>query len=120
MKDPRNGRSPVSLVVRPGRDFHGPEKDKGPDILVGYSRGYRCSWESPLGSFPKAVFLDNHSPWSGDHCMDYRLVPGILVSNRRITSQTPSLADLTVSLLDEYGIAPPKDLIGKDVLEPKK
>ena len=120
MKDPRNGRSPVSLVVRPGRDFHGPEKDKGPDILVGYSRGYRCSWESPLGSFPKAVFLDNHSPWSGDHCMDYRLVPGILVSNRRITSQTPSLADLTVSLLDEYGITPPRELIGKDVLEPKK
>ena len=120
MKDPRNGRSPVSLVVRPRRDFHGPEKDKGPDILVGYGRGYRSSSDSPLGQFPKATFLDNKSPWSGDHCIDYRLVPGILVTNLRITSQTPSLADLTVSLLDEYGIAPPKDLIGKDVLEPKK
>ena len=120
MKDTRNGRSPVSLVVRPRRDFHGPEKDKGPDILVGYSRGYRCSWESPLGSFPKAIFADNHSPWSGDHCIDYRLVPGILVTNRRIASQTPSLADLTVSLLQEYGIAPTAGLIGKNVLEPKK
>jgi len=119
MKDPRNGRSPVSLVLRPRRDFHGPEKDKGPDILVGYSRGYRSSSDSPLGLFPKEVFTDNHSPWSGDHCIDYRLVPGILVTNRRITSQTPTLADLTVSLLHEYGVPAPKDLAGKDVLEPK-
>jgi predicted AlkP superfamily phosphohydrolase/phosphomutase len=120
MKDPRNNRSPVSLVLRPRRDFHGPEKDKGPDILVGYSRGYRCSWESPLGEFPKAVFVDNHSPWSGDHCMDYREVPGILLTNRRITSPTPTLADLTVSLLNEYSISAPDGLTGKDVLEPKK
>ena len=94
-------------------------KDKGPDILVGYSHGYRCSWESPLGEFPKNIFVDNHSAWSGDHCMDYRQVPGILVTNRRITSPAPALEDLTVSLLQEFGIAPPGGLAGKDVLEPK-
>lgn len=122
MKDPRNQRSPVSLVLRPRRDFHGAEKDKGPDILVGYSHGYRSSWDSPLGAFPKDVFVDNHSAWSGDHCADYRLVPGILVSNRRITSPTPTLEDLTVSLLHEYGITPPAGLglTGKNVLEPQK
>jgi predicted AlkP superfamily phosphohydrolase/phosphomutase len=120
MKDPRNGRAPVSLVVRPRRDFHGPEKGSGPDLLVGYSRGYRTSWESPLGSFPKEVFRDNHSPWSGDHCMDYRQVPGILVTNRRITSSAPSLADVTASLLHEYDIAAPQAMLGKNVLEPKK
>jgi hypothetical protein len=52
--------------------------------------------------------------------MDYRQVPGILLTNRRITSPTPTLADLTVSLLNEYGITPPAGLTGKDVLEPKK
>jgi predicted AlkP superfamily phosphohydrolase/phosphomutase len=119
LKDPRSQRLAVSLVTRPRRDFHGPEKEKGPDLLVGYSRGYRSSWESPLGSFPKDVFVDNKSPWSGDHCIDYRLVPGILVTNRRITSPAPTLADLTVSLLDEFGIAAPSGLIGKDVLQPK-
>ena len=106
-------------MTRPRRDFQGPEKDKGPDILVGYSRGYRSSSDSPLGLFPKAIFVDNKSPWSGDHCIDYRLVPGILVTNRRITSPRPTLADLTVSLLHEYGIPPPKELIGKQVLELK-
>jgi len=120
MKDPRNGHLPVSLVVRPQRDFRGPEKDKGPDILVGYSRGYRSSSDSPLGLFPKSVFVDNHSPWSGDHCIDYRLVPGILLSNRRISSQSPTLADLTVTLLHEYGLPAPAELIGKDIFEAKK
>ena len=119
MKDRRNGQSPVSLVVRPSRDFQGPEKTKGPDILVGYSRGYRSSSDSPLGMFPKEVFVDNLSAWSGDHCIDNRLVPGVLVTNQRITSESPSLADLTVAVLDEYGIEKPERLIGQDVLEPK-
>jgi len=117
LKDPRNNRNPVSLVVRPRRDFHGPEKDRGPDILVGYSRGYRTSWDSPLGLFSKDIFVDNHSAWSGDHCCDYRLVPGILLTNRRITSPSPTLADLTVSLLREYGLNPPSSLIGHNVLQ---
>src|SRR5258708_152350 len=59
MKDPRNQRAPISLIVRPRRDFHGPEKERGPDLLVGYSRGYRSSSDSTLGSFPKDIFLDN-------------------------------------------------------------
>jgi predicted AlkP superfamily phosphohydrolase/phosphomutase len=120
MKDPRNGQTVVSQVVRPSRDFHGPEKDQGPDILVGFNAGYRMSWESPLGEFSDEIFADNKIAWSGDHCVDNRLVPGILVTNQRITSDSPSLADLTVSVLDEYGIAPSKEMIGKDILEPKK
>jgi predicted AlkP superfamily phosphohydrolase/phosphomutase len=120
MVDPRNGNAAVSLVVQPRRDFRGPEKDKGPDILVGYSRGYRSSWDSPLGMFPPEVFVDNQSAWSGDHCIDHRLVPGILLTNQRITSDSPSLADLTIAVLDEFGVPPPDGLIGQDILEPKQ
>ncbi|MDA7657809.1 alkaline phosphatase family protein [Verrucomicrobia bacterium] len=119
MKDPRHDRSAVSLILRPGRDFKGPEKDNGPDILVGFSYGYRSSWDSPLGMFPQDVFVDNLSAWSGDHCIDNRLVPGILVTNRRITKESPTLADLTVAVLNEYGIDPAANLIGEDILEPK-
>ena len=119
MKDTRNKNSAVSLILQPVRDFHGQEKDKGPDILVGYSHGYRSSWDSPLGMFPKDIFVDNLSAWSGDHCIDNRIVPGILVTNQRITSESPSLADLTVAVLNEYGIEAPEGLIGEDILEPK-
>jgi predicted AlkP superfamily phosphohydrolase/phosphomutase len=116
MRDPRNGRQPVSLVTRTHRDFHGDEVEIGPDIIVGYNWGYRVSWESPLGEFPKEVFVDNIEPWSGDHCVDYRVTPGVLITNQNITMDKPALYDLTVAVLDEYGVKPLPEMIGQDCL----
>jgi predicted AlkP superfamily phosphohydrolase/phosphomutase len=118
MTDPRNGRNAVSLVVQSRRDFRGQHSGDGPDIIVGYNWGYRSSWESPLGRFPREVFVDNDKAWSGDHAIDYRLVPGVLISNRPITLDQPALYDLTVAILDEYGIAKPEEMIGRDCLGP--
>jgi len=121
MRDPRNGRRAVTLVTRPRRDFHGPYKGDGPDILVGYNAAYRSSWESPLGEFPKEVFVDNLEAWSGDHCIDNRLVPGVLLTNRKITLEAPVLYDLTVGVLDEFGVEPLPEMIGRDCLgKPEK
>jgi predicted AlkP superfamily phosphohydrolase/phosphomutase len=120
MQDPRNGRNPVTLVTRTRRDFHGPHLALGPDIIVGYNWGYRSSWKSPLGEFPKEVFVDNDDPWSGDHSMDYRLVPGVLITNQRITIDSPALYDLTVAILDEYGIPKLPEMIGRDCLTPRE
>ncbi len=61
----------------------------GPDMLVGYNRGYRAGWKTILGAFPPDVLEDNTNPWSGDHCMDYTLVPGVLLSNRKIAALLP-------------------------------
>jgi predicted AlkP superfamily phosphohydrolase/phosphomutase len=117
MRDPRTGLAPVTLVVQTRRDFKGSNIDVGPDIIVGYNRGYRTSWASPLGEFPRGVFVDNAEPWSGDHCVDYRLVPGVLISNRKITLPNPALYDLTVAVLDEYGAPKADGMIGRDCLE---
>ncbi len=119
MVDPRTGRHPVSLVYRTRDRYDGPHLDLGPDLIVGYARGYRSSWESPLGEFPADVFVDNDDPWSGDHQNDHRLVPGVLLTNRRITFDSPSLADLTVAVLDEFGVAPLPDMIGRDTIAPR-
>jgi predicted AlkP superfamily phosphohydrolase/phosphomutase len=116
MVDPRNGQHAVTLVTRTHRDFHGPHIDIGPDIIVGYNMGYRSSWESPLGSFPREIFVDNLDEWSGDHAMDHRLVPGVLLTNRKITLEEPALYDLTVAILDEYGIPKTEEMIGEDCL----
>jgi hypothetical protein len=93
--------------------------DAAPDIMVGYDRGYRSSWESPLGGFPREVFVDNRDPWSGDHAIDYRLVPGVLMTNQRITRERPALTDLTVAVLDEFGVAPLPEMVGRDSLAPR-
>ena len=119
MVDPRTGRRPVSLVHRTRERYDGPHLDLGPDLVVGYARGYRSSWESPLGEFAAEVFADNDDPWSGDHMNDYRLVPGVLLTNRRITLEAPSLADLTVAVLDEFGVAPLPEMIGRDTIAPR-
>ena len=56
-------------------------------MLVGYNRGYRAGWKTILGAFPPDELEDNTNPWSGDHCMDYTLVPGVLLSNRKIARE---------------------------------
>ncbi|MDA2929063.1 alkaline phosphatase family protein, partial [Acidobacteria bacterium AH-259-O06] len=93
MEDPRNGQRPIAYVVQTRRDFRGNNVDMGPDIIVGYNWGYRTSWESPLGEFPREIFVDNIDPWSGTHLIDYRLVPGVLITNRKITLANPALYD---------------------------
>ena len=118
MRDPERDQNPVTLVVQTQRDFRGGNLDLSPDIIVGYNRGYRSSWENPLGEFTWEIFADNDRPWSGDHGLDYRLVPGVLVSNRKITLEDPALYDLTVAVLDEYGIPKPPEMIGQDCLSP--
>jgi predicted AlkP superfamily phosphohydrolase/phosphomutase len=117
--DPQTGEHAVTRVVQSRRDFHGPFADAGPDIVVGYNLGYRSSWKSPLGEFPKGVFADNLDPWSGDHSVDSRHVPGVLITNRRITLERPALYDLTVAILDEYGVAKLPEMIGQDCLGPR-
>jgi hypothetical protein len=44
------------------------------------------------------------SPWSGDHCMDPPSVPGLLLSNRRLTTAPATLQNLASTILQQVGI----------------
>jgi len=114
-KDPKTGL-PVITRIDVARDvYRGPYALSGPDILVGYNRGYRAGWKTILGAFPPDVLEDNLNPWSGDHCMDFRLVPGVLLSNRKIAATAPALTDIAPTILSEFGITPPEDMMGQPV-----
>ena len=117
MGDDRTGRAPVRLVYRTHEEWQGPHLDLAPDIVVGYDWGYRSSWDNPLGQFPRGVFVDNDETWSGDHSIDYRLVPGVLLTNRQIALDEPALYDLTVAILDEFAVSPLPEMIGDDALD---
>ena len=52
-----------------------------PDLIVGYARGYRASWETALGAVPSKTVEPNTRKWSGDHCIDPDEVPGIFLSS---------------------------------------
>ena len=87
--------------------YQGPYALQGPDLLVGYNRGYRAGWQTILGNFPADVLENNTNPWSGDHCMDYTLVPGVLLSNRPIDAASPALTDIAPTIFAQFGIPQP-------------
>ncbi|MGH7823244.1 MAG: hypothetical protein ACREQ9_26080, partial [Candidatus Binatia bacterium] len=59
------------------------------------------------------VVSDNKKSWSGDHCVDPSLVPGVLFCNRRVAAESPSIVDIAPTMLDLYGIEPPSHMEGK-------
>ncbi len=117
VKDPKSGLPVITRVDIAGEVYQGPYSHSGPDLLVGYNRGYRAGWQTILGAFPPDILEDNMNPWSGDHCMDYTLVPGVLLSNRNIAADHPALTDIAPTILAEFGIARPDDMIGQSIFQ---
>jgi predicted AlkP superfamily phosphohydrolase/phosphomutase len=114
-KDPHTGRSVVGKVYFPETAFQGRNLKYSPDLFVGFHRGYRASWQTALGAVPKTLVDDNDQAWIADHCMASDEVPGVLLSNRKITASTPQLADITATILDQFGIPKAAGMIGQPV-----
>ena len=114
-RDPETGEAVVTNVYRTADVYHGPETADAPDLIVGYNRGYRGSDESALGTLNPRVLTPNLNRWTGDHCMDHRVVPGVLLSNRSIAIGDPDLKDLPVTILRLYGIDRPGQMTGRNL-----
>jgi len=115
VRDPQGNAQVITRIDLASEVYQGPYARSGPDALIGYNRGYRAGWKTILGAFPPDLLEDNTNAWSGDHCMDYTLVPGVLLSNRKIETQDPALTDITPTILAEFGIAKSKDMMGRSV-----
>lgn len=107
-RDPANGRQVVETAPATGAPT-------GPDLIVGYGRGYRGSWETALGAVPRAILEDNTDVWIGDHCINAEDVPGVLLSNRLVRAERPSLRDVTVTILEMFGVGAGAGMRGKTV-----
>jgi predicted AlkP superfamily phosphohydrolase/phosphomutase len=111
--DPSTGEGAVKRVYIAGRFYRGPYKDNAPDLIVGYQRGYRVSWEAAIGKTTRSVFRPNTKAWSGDHCVDPSLVPGILFCNQPIADEGPRLIDIAPTVLSLFGVPIPDYMDGK-------
>ena len=117
VRDPLNGK-PVIHQVYDSRKIYSPAwRERAPDLVIGYERGYRVAWETALGQRSDQVFRDNLDHWNGDHLIDPQLVPGILLCSRPIRRSDPSLQDLAPTILKEFHISPPPAMTGRDLLE---
>jgi predicted AlkP superfamily phosphohydrolase/phosphomutase len=123
LADPANGTKAVKRAYQAPKAYRGPYKDHAPDIIVGYERGYRVSWEAAIGKTTREVFHDNTKAWSGDHCVDPSVVPGVLFCDRPIETENPRLMDIGPTVLDLFGVPVPDYMDGKPLVvgdtEPK-
>jgi predicted AlkP superfamily phosphohydrolase/phosphomutase len=97
----------------PAKLYSGPYLENGPDLIIGYNAGYRTSWDCATGMIAGPLFEDNVKPWSGDHCIDPRLVPGVFFCNRAIDAKEPHIVDIAPTALRLFGIEPPAHMDGK-------
>src|SRR5262249_53447152 len=74
---------------------------------------YRVSWDTAIGRTTEDVFHSNKKAWSGDHCVDPSLVPGILFCNRPVENENPRLIDIAPTVLNLFGVAVPEYMDGK-------
>lgn len=117
LTDPATGARVVRRVDLRDEAYHGEHVADGPDLVVGYDRGYGASDTTALGQVqPKdSVVEDNRDRWSGNHLMAPEVVPGIFLSSRKLAPKDPTLVDVTATLLDHFGVAPAAGMRGKSM-----
>ena len=115
MTDPRNGAPIVSNVYKRDDIYSGEFVTNAPDLQVGMRDGYRVSWQTTLGGSPPGdIVYPNMRKWSGDHCgFDYQTIPGLLITNRKLTVNDPRIVDIGPTVLKYFGVAVPARMDGK-------
>ena len=110
-----DGEQVVRTVNNAAQLYPGADARLTPDLIIGYADSYRVSWESVLGGFSDSTIEDNLDRWSGDHCVAADLVPGILLTNRKITADRPELCDITATICGACGIDAMTGMTGRNL-----
>jgi predicted AlkP superfamily phosphohydrolase/phosphomutase len=118
--DEETGETAIREAFDTAKLYAGPYLENAPDLLLGYSRGYRASWDGATGVVAGPVCEDNVKRWSGDHCVDPRLVPGVLFCDRAINRDDPALIDIAPTALWLFGLEPPGHMDGKSLFTPEE
>jgi predicted AlkP superfamily phosphohydrolase/phosphomutase len=113
LRDDEKADVGVREAFDPAKLYSGPYLENGPDMIIGYNAGYRTSWDCATGMVAGPLFEDNVKPWSGDHCIDPRLVPGVFFCSRAIDANEPHIVDIAPTALRLFGIQPPAHMDGR-------
>ncbi len=112
LRDDAKDELAVSRALDSHEIYKGPYANESPDIIMGYNKGYRVSWEAAIGEITDQVFHDNTKAWSGDHCIDPELIPGVMFCSHAVKSENPRLMDLGPTVLNMFGLDVPKHMDG--------
>jgi predicted AlkP superfamily phosphohydrolase/phosphomutase len=90
-----DGKPVVSRQWTQSEAFQGPFAAYGPDLVVGFSPGYRASAETGLGQWSSESIEPNRGHWGADHCVAPDCVPGVLFSSLSLNElEKPSYRDI--------------------------
>jgi predicted AlkP superfamily phosphohydrolase/phosphomutase len=117
LRDEEKSETGINEAFETAKLYQGPYLENAPDLLIGYNHGYRVSWDCATGVVAGPVFEDNAKAWSGDHCVDPRLVPGVFFCNREIDREDPALIDIAPTALRLFGLVPPPHMDGKPLFD---
>ena len=116
--DPSNGRRPILRCDLASEVYSGARAAEAPDLVVGYDSGYGNSDQSTTGRIPHDVLEDNAGgSFNGSPLMAPAVVAGTLLANRPVRAGGHRLEDLTVEVLERFGIPPQDGMKGHPVLE---
>lgn len=113
LRDPEDSRIAIRRTFNRSKAFQGPYSENAPDVVVGFADGFRTSWDSAQGKVTGDVFETNTKAWSGDHCIDPDLVPGVLFSNWKIGGEGHSITDVAPTMLELFGLERQPHMDGK-------
>jgi len=116
-RDPMTGDKVLARAYVARDVYTGPFAGDAPEIVLGFNRGYRISFKSPLGRVPKDILEVNKAKWSGDHMGAAELMPGILLANRPFAAESPALTDVTATIMDVFDIEKPQEMIGASIFK---
>ena len=115
LRDEERDAVAIHRAYPKGACYSGPYVRVAPDVVVGYNIGYRSAWDVAVGKVGGPLFEDNLKAWSGDHCVDPPLIPGVLFCNRNFEADNPGIEDLGPTCLNLFGFDTPAFMDGKDI-----
>ena len=77
-----DGKAVLSATIPNTEVEDGPYSQYAPDLILGFSDGFRASADTGLGKWGGESLEENKDHWHADHCIDPQLVPGVIFSNR--------------------------------------
>ena len=114
MTDPDDGSRIIRAVYKRDDIYSGEFLHNASELQVGMEDGYRVSWQTTLGGSPPGIVYPNMKKWSADHGgYDFATTAGVLIVNRRVTREAPSIMDIAPTVLKYFNVAIPGDVDGK-------
>jgi predicted AlkP superfamily phosphohydrolase/phosphomutase len=104
--DEQQKKSVVKIVYDGEQIYPGNANLDAPDLVVGYQRGYRASWQTTLGAVPEQLIEANRNKWSGDHCIAADEVPGVLFTSFELQQPVASIEQVADLVLNDLNDTP--------------